>query len=314
MKLLLGLVISLLVGGKVDAQPPPEAEGPRTGDSASEPAAEPTVARGRPTEFDFGMNLFQARDYYRAITAFKRHAFYVTDSTARAITSYMIPLSEYAAGRFGDAAAEFDAYSRTAAPGRLREASEFYQGRCWDLLGQHEAAQVVLRRTNFTDPELYERATFAAGWSELMAGEWADAGNSMRRYGELFPDGPNSKLASRIARELSMTPCFEQKRVAWGAMLSIVPGGGQLYAGRPLDALNSSLIIGASTLLAIRGAKENSSTTLTLGSIIAATFYIANLYGGANAVAVHNRHELESALQSFRAELQTTSFDHYVLP
>ncbi len=314
MKFLFGLVVSLIVGGAAHAQSPPDSESPRETGSAHELAAQSAVPRGRPTEFDLGMHLFQAKDYYRAISAFKRHAFFVADSTAINLTSYMIPMSEYAAGRFGDAVAGFDAYSKTASPGRLREASDFYQGRCWDLLGEHEAAQTVFHRTNFTDPELRERATFALAWSELVAGEWTDAGGSMRRYGELFPDGPNSPLANRIARELSTTPRFGQKRVAWGAILSIVPGGGQLYAGRPLDALNTCLIIGASTLLAIRGAEENSSTALTLGSIIGASFYIANLYGGANAVAVHNRHQVESAMQSFRTELQSSSFDRYILP
>lgn len=182
------------------------------------------------------------------------------------------------------------------------------------MLGEHDAAQAVFRQMSSVDPDLSERGAFALAWSQLNAAEWSDARTSMRRYKELFPGGGNFQLADRIDRELSVTPPFGQKRVALGALLSIVPGGGQLYAGRAFDAINTWLMVGASTALAIHGEREESSTTFTLGVILAGTLYIANIYGGANSVASYNARKLETAMQSFRRELESSSFNDYILP
>jgi putative component of membrane protein insertase Oxa1/YidC/SpoIIIJ protein YidD/tetratricopeptide (TPR) repeat protein len=266
------------------------------------------------SEYDFGMHLFHTKDYYRAITAFKRSDFFEPDTISHLKTSYMIPLSEFAAGRYGDAITGFDRFSKTAPPGRLKEASYFYQGRCWDQLGEHGAAQTIYGGSDFEDPELRDLVAFALGWSQLLAAEWSSAATSMRRYTELFPEGSNHLLARRIELDLAKTPPFGQKHMSLGVLYSIIPGGGQLYAGRPADAVNSLLLIGASAAIALRGAQEDSETALTLGTLLTAGFYLSNVYGGANAVAVHNAKRVENAMYSFQTELQSSTFDDHLLP
>ncbi len=273
-------------------------------------AAEPA---GVNSEYEFGMHLFEAKDYYRAITAFKRQAWLDAKSTSFPST-YMIPLSEHAAGRYGVALGGFERFAKSAPPERLGEASVYYQGRCWDLLGEHTAAQYIFDHSDFKDPELRELGTFALGWSQTLAGNWTAAGASMNRYAELYPEGAKHPLAKRIAHELSDNPPFGQKSERRGLIYSIIPGGGQLYAGKPGDAIYSALLVGASILIAVHGADDDSSFALNFGTILSVTFYLGSIYGGANAIKAHNLKQVDSAMHSFREELQSTGFDDYVLP
>ena len=267
-----------------------------------------------PTTFAFGLHLFRSGDYYRAITEFKRSAFFGSDTTSAVHSNYMVGLSEYAAGRYGEALVTFDRLLRPPSTGRLREAGRFYQGRCWDLLGEHAAAQVIFGRGDFEDPQLRDRAAFAVGWSQLTARDWAGAAASMRRYADVFPDGPYHGLAGRVASDLSRRPPFGLKRVSLGLVCSIIPGGGQLYAGRVADAINTLLLVGAPTAIAVRGSRQGSSSAETLGTLFALGFYLSNLYGGANAVTAHNTQRIESVMQSYRSELRSSGFDDYILP
>jgi hypothetical protein len=315
MKAAIGITLLLcaaIAGTALASQVESENPGDGSGGSAAAPAV-PSAERHL-SEFDFGMHLFQTKDYYRAISAFKRYEFFQADSAATNLAGYMIPLSEYAAGRFGEAVGDFEAYGTLATSSRLRDASVFYMGQCWEELGEHEAAQTTIRSANPIDPDIRERSAIALVWSELSAGEWRDARASARRYKELFPAGPNAHLVDRIDREVADTRPFGQKHVAYGALLSLIPGGGQFYAGHVSDALNTCLMVGAATALAIHGAREDSSTTLTFGITIAGALYIGNIYGGANAVSVTNARKREAAMQSFRTELESSTFNRLVLP
>ena len=265
------------------------------------------------SDYAFGMQLFATKDYYRAITAFKRHAFFHPDSLCRH-AQYMVPLCEYAAGRYGEAVGGFDSYSKASAPGRLREASQYYQGCCWLLLGQHRAAASIFAGAEFADLQLQERAALALGWAQLLAGEWPEAGATMDRYRRLFPQGPGRSLAERISHELASEPLFGRKSERLGLLYSAVPGGGQLYAGKRGDALYSALLVGAAAMLAVKGAREDSQLALNVGSVLTVTLYLGSAYGGMNAVRNHNVKQWERSIQSFRSELPASLFGEPILP
>ncbi len=265
------------------------------------------------SDYAFGMHLFETKDYYRAITAFKRHAFFYPDSLRRQ-AEYMLPLCEYAAGRYGEAVGGFDSYSKAAAPGRLHEASQYYQGCCWLLLGQHQAAASIFAGAEFADPQLRERAALALGWAQLLAGEWAQAGAAMDRYSKLFPRGAGRSLAERISHELASEPLFGRKSEKLCLLYSAFPGGGQLYAGQRGDAVYSALLVGAAAMLAVKGAREDSQLALKVGSVLTATLYLGSVYGGVNGVRNHNVRQLERSIQSFRSELPASLFGEPILP
>src|SRR5207244_2166040 len=81
-----------------------------------------------------------------------------------------------------------------------------------------------------------------------------------------------------------------------GSMSAVLPGSGQVYAGRPADGavaftLNSVLIGG--TIVAAR--RHENVTAAALG-FVAFGFYTGNVYGAVNAAAKHDREEQQTFL------------------
>lgn len=267
----------------------------------------------QPTEYAFGMQLFREGDFYRAISSFKRHAFFTPTASADSCR-YMISLCEFEAGRYGEAQTDFARLTELAGHRRLREASAFYEGCCWLNLGQYDAAVAHFEACEFTEPSVQERADFVRGWAELQTGDWLRARSSLQAHVERFPLGETRLLAERIATDLAADPPFGQKSERLGLLLAAIPGGGQCYAGRWGDGIYSILLVGASALMAVRGARDDSDAILSFGSVLTATLYLGSAYGGFSAVRNHNLERWQHALAQYRGAMPAGVFDDPILP
>lgn len=87
------------------------------------------------------------------------------------------------------------------------------------------------------------------------------------------------------------------KEPAFGALLSLFPGGGHFYAGRFGDGLYSFLLVGTAALLSYYyyDREEDIKFGFTLGAAI--LLYAGNIYGGINSVRNYNYYENEKYLQ-----------------
>jgi hypothetical protein len=96
-------------------------------------------------------------------------------------------------------------------------------------------------------------------------------------------------------------------RKPWlGTVLSIVPGGGQCYAGQWVDGIGSLLLVGLTGLESYRlFHKRGPANVLAWGLAgLSASFYIANLYGGHRAAHRYNARQdagIEHALDGLTA-------------
>ena len=87
------------------------------------------------------------------------------------------------------------------------------------------------------------------------------------------------------------------KKPGLGALCALFPGGGHWYCGRIGDGMFSFFLIGTSALLSYYYHHENED--IKYGICLGATglFYIANIYGGINAVRNYNYYQNEKYLQ-----------------
>jgi len=87
------------------------------------------------------------------------------------------------------------------------------------------------------------------------------------------------------------------KKPVLGAICALVPGGGHWYCGRFGDGMFSFFLIGTSALLSYYYHHENED--IKYGICLGATglFYIANIYGGINAVHNYNYYQNERYLE-----------------
>jgi len=96
------------------------------------------------------------------------------------------------------------------------------------------------------------------------------------------------EIADSLETELQHLVAHKNKSPFLGGVLSIVPGLGQLYAGRPPDSLKSFLINAAFASLAVFSFTHSLYALGAVLGMIEAIFYIANIYGGVNAVIQEN--------------------------
>jgi hypothetical protein len=117
-------------------------------------------------------------------------------------------------------------------------------------------------------------------------GRWNDAGQAFSR---ITPDNQESFRVPDLTRALAQSDAIPIKDPTTAGVLSIVPGGGQLYCKRYQDAMTAFLINGG-LIWAAWEAFDNEN--YALGSVISFVevgFYAGNIYGAVSSAHKYNR-------------------------
>jgi hypothetical protein len=143
------------------------------------------------------------------------------------------------------------------------------------LLREELSAAAVVPR-----PELSRYADALLLASQVHEYRWEEAADFFRSSGSA------GSLNPELAGLLQQQP---PRRFPWLAgLLSVVPGGGHLYAGRPADGARSLLINGALGGLTVLSLVLGTGWLAALFGVVTLAAYAANVYGGVNAALQYN--------------------------
>jgi len=109
---------------------------------------------------------------------------------------------------------------------------------------------------------------------------------ALKEVETLFPYQPD--IANSLKIDLQAVEKHKNKSPLLGGVFSLIPGLGHLYAGRPPDSLRSFLINAAFISLTVFSLGHSMYVLGAVFGVIEAIFYIANIYGGVNAVMQEN--------------------------
>lgn len=167
---------------------------------------------------------------------------------------------------------------------------------------ERAAARALVER-ELGRPRLALDAAGAAGQPLLegfLALEAEDAGAARRAFAT-FDDPLRAELLG-TADAVEARP--RKSALLAGSMSALLPGSGQLYAGRPGDALAAfsinALLIGG-TVAAARN--EEKTTAIALG-FVSFGFWTGNVYGAANGARRHDRATRDALLDRARGSLR----------
>lgn len=261
----------------------------------------PGHAADRLQSLSFADILFAEGDHYRAITEYKRflHLFPADREAPRA--TLRIAESYLAGRRWTEAELALERVEREH-PGTTEA------GRAALLL-----AEVAYRQEHFTAArirfrQIAEQATdlanrrearYRLAWSLIEEGRYAAAAQELAPLAEA--------KAAELAAEMPRLERLPQKSPALaGGLSALLPGAGQLYAGRPRDAalaflLNAAFIAG--TWEAFDSGNE------VVGGILLcfeAGWYAGNIFNAVNGVQKHNRELRETAKSRLRERFGLT--------
>ncbi len=231
----------------------------------------------------FADQLFSEREWERARLEYARLLHHRPATTHAARCHQRIALCLAHAGRRNEALAEAD----RVAP-----------------RGEHDLTRALVER-ELDRPAAALRAAEAAG-DPLLAGLLAleaDRPDAARAHFAVIDAQVRDELLARTD-ELAALP--RKSGLLAGSLSAVLPGSGQLYAGRPGDGaiafiINAVLIGGT-----VAAARNDERTTAVALGVIACGFYTGNIYGAVNAAAKHDRGLRDDLLSRTRGWLRQT--------
>ncbi len=250
------------------------------------PSAGEDPAADVPPALRFAEHLYSERDFYRAITEYKRFLFEHPDSGRAGWVRLRIGQS-YLAGRKYEAARALFAGLRDSAPdGELRGAAalarSFYlDGRLQQSLGVLEDLLPAS-----SDASFHGAAWYLAGCAHLRAGSLDSA---RAAFGLIRANHDLAERAGLLLARIHEGEDLPEKSPALAGLLSIVPGMGHFYLeeySTGLTALAWNGMFGYATYEAFRHRKWGVGVLLAALELL---WYSGTIYGAVSGAERHNR-------------------------
>lgn len=254
---------------------------------------------------DFARHLFEQGDYYRAVTEAERFLFLKPEDPRRHEAELLTARSRLALGEFDRARAAFAPVVVQRENPSLAAEAILDLGRCLEKIDPSGDALIYYRGLE-DEPSLPEEyvshirnvARFRLGWLLLEAGRWEEASQAFDSVDRNHQLRPSAGALAGLAPEGAKLPY--RSPAAAGIMSAVLPGAGQLYDGRPVDA-GLAFGFNAAFLWGTMEAYNNESwVVFALLGLMEASWYGGNIYNAVNGAHIHNREVREEFLRDLR--------------
>lgn len=149
---------------------------------------------------------------------------------------------------------------------------------------------------------LRSRALWLAARAWLAARDWEKALQVLHQIRPEDPEAAEARWAAlRIETEVPILPRRDE-RIA-GGLSALMPGAGQLYAGRPWEALTSFLLNFAFLAGSLWSAKEGCLVSSGIFSFLELGWYLGGIESAKESARAYNREQEETWIRSFGHEL-----------
>ncbi len=243
----------------------------------------------------FADDLYDEKDYYRAITEYKRVIFQFPSSKEAITANFKIALSYMEGKRFDAAIVQLKKFRQFYSADPLAVEALFLIAEALFNSGNYDEALKYFEKVELeTDaPEMKERAIAAKGWCLARKGSWSKAADLYRS----LQGGYGGLMYGKLSKDLTGASSLPQKSPALAGTLSaIIPGSGQLYLGRKQDALVAFLLNGAFIAGAMESFRKDEDTTGAILLFFEAGWYAGNIYSATSGAHKYNRKSREDLL------------------
>lgn len=227
----------------------------------------------------YAAQLFESGDYQAARHAYKQLLFYYPDTQLRDVADYRIAESYYYQNFPEQAERLFRDFSATHPNSELRFQSQLMLGQL-----QFDAEKYSLARTTLFEllqvsenRKVVPAAHYLRGWCYVYTSEWNRAITEFRQVNGSETDTLLSKNAHQLADTLlGETPLSFKSPEAAGWFSTIIPGSGQIYAGRVKEGILAAAVSGVFIYLAADAVRERRYVDCAGISLVGWYFYWGN--------------------------------------
>ncbi|MEW5721824.1 MAG: tetratricopeptide repeat protein [Thermodesulfobacteriota bacterium] len=256
---------------------------------------------------DFARHLFDEGDYFRSITEAKRFIFLSPQDPQRVEAELLIARALYQAGQYREAREAFrPVFAQTGRPDLAAQAL-LELGRCLEALDSGRDAVAYYQGLTTEpalpaghEPEIRNTAWYRLGWLLLEAGRWRESREAFDRVEKNHELKASAvDLARRAPEGLGLD---YRSPAAAGVLSGILPGAGQVYTGRPVDAglaftLNAAFLYGA-----LEAYHDENWGVFALLGLMEIGWYGGNIYNAVNGAHIHNREEKDRFLRRIKRD------------
>ncbi|MFH1079055.1 MAG: tetratricopeptide repeat protein [Pseudomonadota bacterium] len=249
--------------------------------------------------FGFAEALFAERDYYRAITEYKRFKYlYPVDALVEK-SDFRISESYFKAGRRSEAIDSFNTFIRQYPAGPLRPDALYLKGQAENEQKRYTDALATFDELTRTGGAAYrDRAFYAQALVFLAQQDWQQARETFATLPQESPLYPAAKVYSEGLQRMDSLPC-KSPAVA-GTLAAVLPGAGHLYAERPRDALVSFLLNGSFIWATVELFRNNNNVTGGIVAFLELGWYSGNIYSAVSSAHKYNKRIQDEFLQGLK--------------
>ncbi len=245
----------------------------------------------------FADHLFEAGDYYRAITEYERVAFLFPNDPLAQTARYRIALSYFQGDKLVPAIERFRSLAEQFPTEQIGKDALYMLGEAQYVNKDYRAS----RKTFASFLEAYpadprcDAVRIRIGWSHMRERNWREAEEAFRG---LPPDSPLHASAEGLAEGALAYPDIPRKSPTLAGTLSaVLPGAGQLYTGRTGDAVTSFLLNGIFIWGAVEAFHHDNDVTGGILLFFEAGWYTGNIYNAVSNAYKYNRGAEQNYLQ-----------------
>ncbi len=286
---------------------------------ALEPSPHQLMFTNIPSERKLGYaeELFNGEIYNAAILEYKRFLFYHPGTDLTDFAHYRIAQSQYYQSNLADAQRLFQEFMRTDSESPLYPYAKLMFGKTHFDNQEYAKARSVffeLLRTN-ANKSLLEQAQYLRSWCYIHDGDWFNAISEFRKVGLINEVNPSDKLlthgfghvATQLANiTLANTPLPRKSPKLAQLLSTIIPGSGQIYAGKISNGIISTAI-NTVFLYLLRNSLINKRYVDSVGIyLIGSRFYWGNRSNARKWAIEHNR-DVESRFIQNLKELERST-------
>lgn len=235
-------------------------------------SAETTILLNDTSLFKFANKLYQSKEYYRAISEYKRLIHYFPESAYIEKARFNIGKSFMAGGE--------------------RLAAVKY----WKKLLEDPSSSEIETQIRWHLGISYLDMDMEKPY--LLRQEYIEQGMEQFRILKQM----NPELTPLYKQWKAMPPPSEKSPLLAGMLSAVIPGSGSLYTNRPQEAFYSFFITGMFYLAALEAYREEDKPLATVFGFFSITFYGGNIYTAINSAHKYNDLQASEQLNKLREQ------------
>jgi tetratricopeptide (TPR) repeat protein len=253
-------------------------------------------------QWQFAQQLFQEGRFRQAAQEYERFAFFFPEHPDARTAVLKAGQSFMTAGDGPAALQSFNRLTENGPTDAIAVEAYFMSAETYDQLENPNQAVLLLNSlialTDRTDVK--DRAYLRIGWIHIGQLEWSGARQSWKR---ISPQGRQAFHVESLETALGQADRLPRKNPTVAGLLSIIPGGGQLYCGRYEDALAALLVDGGLAWGAYDAFDHDLNGLGSLVVLVGIGFYTANIYGAVSDAHKYNRSQKQRFVQQLKQNL-----------